>query len=44
MSYGAFLSYLDKNKLTASPKDVIVPEAKHDHGHEHAHAPHAHVK
>jgi hypothetical protein len=27
MSYAAFLKYLENNKLTASPKDLIVPDA-----------------
>lgn len=43
MSYAAFLKYLADEKLTASPKDLIVPDATHDlHGDWHGHHPHIH--
>lgn len=39
MSYPAFLRYLEKEKLKATTKDIIVADAEHNlHGHDHAHA------
>ena len=47
MSYPAFLKYLEKNKLSATTKDLIVPNTAHDlhggHGDHHHHA-HAHME
>lgn len=42
LSYPAFLKYLEKNKLKATNKDIIVPGAAHDHHGDHHHE-HAHM-
>ena len=41
MSYPAFLKYLEQNNLTATTKDLIVPNTAHDlhGGHDHHHGP-----
>ena len=45
MSYPAFLTYLAKNNLSASTKDLVIPDAGHNlHGHhDDHHHPHAHL-
>lgn len=47
MSYSAFLKYLEKNHLTATTKDLIVPNTAHDlhggHGDHGDHGDHHHV-
>lgn len=37
MSYAAFLSYLKTNKLKASERDILYPQAEHYHDHSHPH-------
>ena len=37
MSYAAFLSYLNANKLKASERDILYPQAEHYHDHSHPH-------
>ncbi len=37
MSYAAFLSYLNTNKLKASERDILYPQAEHYHDHSHPH-------
>ena len=40
LTYGAFLDYLQKNKLRASKEDILIEHAHHEHAHEHG--PHMH--